>query len=80
MGTFAVFNGFIYNDMMAIPLETFGSSCWKNIEEDGKRATERIDEDCVYPFGIDPKWYLATNNLAFQNSLKMKLSVIFGVA
>ena len=35
--------------------------------------------DCVYPIGIDPKWYAATNELAFLNSFKMKMSVIIGV-
>ena len=33
-----------------------------------------------YKFGIDPKWYISKNQLAFFNSLKMKLSVIVGVA
>ena len=38
------------------------------------------DPDCVYPFGIDPTWYGATKEINFINSLKMKLSVILGVA
>ena len=29
---------------------------------------------------MDPKWYVASNELAFFNSFKMKISVIFGVA
>ena len=36
-------------------------------------------DDCVYPIGIDPMWYMGANELTFMNSLKMKLSVIFGV-
>jgi len=38
-----------------------------------------LKEDCVYPIGIDPTWYLSTNELSFMNSLKMKISVILGV-
>jgi V-type H+-transporting ATPase subunit a len=33
----------------------------------------------VYPIGLDPKWYVATNELMFFNSFKMKFAVIFGV-
>jgi V-type H+-transporting ATPase subunit a len=33
-----------------------------------------------YPFGVDPSWYHTTNELAFFNSLKMKLAVTLGVA
>ena len=35
---------------------------------------------CVYPFGMDPTWYLDLNKiLVVQNSMKMKISVIIAV-
>eukprot|EP00117_Sycon_ciliatum_P018100 scpid52081/ scgid16847/ Vacuolar proton translocating ATPase 100 kDa subunit; Clathrin-coated vesicle/synaptic vesicle proton pump 100 kDa subunit; Vacuolar ATPase transmembrane subunit len=76
MGIFATFAGFCYNDMTSIPLKIFGESCY-DIGADGTTATLR--EGCVYPIGIDPSWYRAANELTFMNSLKMKMSVIFGV-
>ena len=77
-GFFAFFNGWIYDDFFATPLGIFGS-CYKNKKNDeGKIIAER-QGDCVYPIGIDPKWYSANNELAFLNSFKMKMSVIIGV-
>ena len=77
-GFFAFFNGWIYNDFFAIPLGFFGS-CYKNeIDENGNKVAKRKG-DCVYPIGLDPKWYVAVNELSFLNSFKMKMSVIIGV-
>lgn len=93
MGIFACFAGVIYNDFMAIPLYLF-DSCYTmeeihmeshHIESHRVSADNSIPMivkqkvDCVYPVGIDPAWHLGANELAFLNSLKMKLSVILGV-
>lgn len=77
MGLFSTYCGFIYNDFSSIPIELFGKSCYTS---DHNTKEVLLKDDCVYPVGVDPKWYLAKNELAFLNSLKMKLSVILGVA
>lgn len=61
---------------MSLPVEVF-ESCYK--VEDKEEYPELMD-DCVYPFGVDHVWYLGKNELTYMNSLKMKLSVIFGIA
>lgn len=91
MGFFSFFCGLIYNDFTSVPVKLFGDSCYdvplghhSNSEDDTSpkvhaEATLK-DKDCIYPIGIDPSWYLGKNELTYMNSLKMKLSVIFGVA
>ena len=77
-GFFAFFNGWIYDDFFATPLGFFGT-CYENKKGDNGKMIGVRKGDCVYPIGIDPKWYAATNELAFLNSFKMKMSVIIGV-
>ena len=85
MGLFATFCGLMYNDFMAIPIWIF-DSCYdlKEVADATKTEGYRLDltekPDCTYPIGLDPTWYMGGNFLTFLNSLKMKLSVIFGVA
>lgn len=77
MGLFSTYCGFIYNDFSSIPIELFGKSCYVT---DHSTGDVLYKDGCIYPVGVDPKWYLAKNELAFLNSLKMKISVILGVA
>merc|ERR1719319_81138 len=74
MGFFAIFNGFIYNEVISLSIEIFGKTPWKE-EEKGHWIYQG-----VYPFGIDPAWHGREAQITFTNSVKMKLSVIFGVA
>ena len=73
MGLFAFYTGWIYNDFSSIQLNAFGS-CYDIAGDD---VTKK--EDCTYTFGLDPVWSISENEIAFQNSMKMKLAVIIGV-
>jgi V-type H+-transporting ATPase subunit a len=80
MGFFAFYCGWMYNDFLSLPLGIFGS-CYKETQNAiGETVIQRASKDCVYPVGLDPKWYVAKNELSFINSLKMKTSVIFGIS
>jgi V-type H+-transporting ATPase subunit a len=85
MGFFAVFAGLMYNDLFGMVSFEFFDSRFKS---DGSLVPSFNAEnvaDCEpncdgpYPFGLDPAWHGAANELLFQNSLKMKLSVCMGV-
>uniref|UniRef100_A0A0N5AQS7 V-type proton ATPase subunit a n=1 Tax=Syphacia muris TaxID=451379 RepID=A0A0N5AQS7_9BILA len=68
MGIFSIYTGLVYNDIYSKSINIFGSG-WKNPYRLGP-----------YPFGVDPIWNIATNKLNFLNPLKMKMSVIIGIA
>ena len=78
LGIFAFYNGWIYDDFFSIPLGIFGT-CYRNERNNNGKLIAVREKDCVYPIGIDPKWYVASNELTFINSFKMKMSVIIGV-
>jgi V-type H+-transporting ATPase subunit a len=73
MGVFAFYNGWIYNEFFAIPMEVFGS-CYEEEASIINWSTEspvygwrRIkmegatgassDPMCVYTAGMDPRWF-----------------------
>ena len=87
MGFFAVYAGLVYNDCFSLGLNLFGSR-WEfynqnnfAVEENdvAYQVAEYGSNESVYPFGLDPMWHVASNELLFFNSFKMKLSVIFGI-
>jgi V-type H+-transporting ATPase subunit a len=79
MGFFAFYCGWIYNDFGSIQFNVFGS-CYNYDNLDEATKTIKKDDGCVYPFGLDPVWGRSSNELAFQNSFKMKLAIILGVS
>ncbi|EEQ98628.1 conserved hypothetical protein [Perkinsus marinus ATCC 50983] len=92
MGFFAIYAGFMYNDFLSVGIGIFGDSRYEDPQHLGKGSSYEMkpkpwfdssnsgDGHGPYPFGIDPSWHGANNELLFMNSLKMKLSVLFGVA
>ena len=89
MGFFGTFCGFMYNDFLSVPINF--PTCFTNKVNQTLQLTNKENEtkinfyelnktsNCNYKFGLDPIWVTATNELTVINSLKMKLSVIFGV-
>ncbi|XP_046398900.1 V-type proton ATPase 116 kDa subunit a1-like [Ischnura elegans] len=89
MGLFSIYTGLIYNDVFSKSFNIFGSS-WKNPYNESTLMDNlelQLDPAYVesysqypYPFGFDPAWQLAPGNkIIFQNSFKMKLSIMIGV-
>uniref|UniRef100_A0A7S2JYV8 V-type proton ATPase subunit a n=1 Tax=Zooxanthella nutricula TaxID=1333877 RepID=A0A7S2JYV8_9DINO len=82
LGIFAVFAGFMYNDMFSVCLPIFASR-FEDPDGDGQFTptydVKNSGGPGPYPFGLDWAWGGASNELLFVNSMKMKLSVLFGV-
>jgi len=89
MGFFAMYNGLLYNEFFAIPNDWFGS-CYNTTSrlapgDPGNPTYNYTDPyletwDCVYPFGVDPAWYISPDLLTVTNNIKMKIAVIIGIA
>ncbi|XP_075489997.1 V-type proton ATPase subunit a1-like isoform X1 [Primulina tabacum] len=82
MSLFSIYCGVIYNEFFSVPFHIFGHSAY------GCRDATCSDASSVglvkyrdtYPFGVDPSWRGSRSELPFLNSLKMKMSILFGVA
>jgi len=94
MGILSTYTGLMYNDIFSKSLNIFGSH-WSahNLTFEASNSTPlnlgktvMLDPSNramytgeAYPFGVDPVWQSATNKIAFLNTYKMKISLIFGV-
>ena len=72
----SIYCGLLYNEFMSVPL-SMHDTCYVRDPQDPKKGKKK--DKCNFPFGMDPKWFVAENELAFINSFKMKFSVIIGV-
>jgi len=81
MGLFSMYTGLLYNECFSIPIDLCGSN-WDYTTPTGNNTISlafRKDAERTYEFGVDPAWKGSFNILSYYNSLKMKMSVIFGV-
>eukprot|EP00299_Pterocystis_sp_00344_P011937 c5651_g1_i1.p1 GENE.c5651_g1_i1~~c5651_g1_i1.p1 ORF type:complete len:825 (+),score=219.03 c5651_g1_i1:125-2476(+) len=74
MSLFSLYTGMLYNETFSMGFNLFGSAYKINTTSHG---ADMVSDTCV--FGMDPIWKQATNELAYTNSLKMKMSIVFGV-
>ncbi|KAL6212847.1 hypothetical protein ACLB2K_018062 [Fragaria x ananassa] len=82
MALFSIYTGLIYNEFFSVPFELFGPSAYACRDPSCRDATTvgltKVRD--TYPFGLDPKWHGSRSELPFLNSLKMKMSILLGVA
>lgn len=82
MAIFSIYTGLIYNEFFSMPFELFAPSAYGCRDPSCKDATTMglIKVRPTYPFGVDPVWHGTRSELPFLNSLKMKMSILLGVA
>ncbi|CAN0906492.1 V-type proton ATPase subunit a3 [Linum grandiflorum] len=82
MSIFSIFTGLIYNEFFSVPFELFGPSAYacRDLSCRDAYTAGLVKVRPTYPFGVDPKWHGTRSELPFLNSLKMKMSILLGVA
>lgn len=82
MALFSIYTGLIYNEFFSVPFELFGPSAYACRDLSCRDASTAglIKVRRTYPFGVDPVWHGSRSELPFLNSLKMKMSILIGVA
>lgn len=83
MSIFSIYTGLIYNEFFSVPFAIFGTSSYGC--SDSTCSTEYttglvMTRTRPYIFGVDPVWHGSSTELTFLNSLKMKMSILIGVA
>ncbi|KAM7479341.1 hypothetical protein LguiA_027554 [Lonicera macranthoides] len=82
MSLFSIYTGLIYNEFFSVPFELFARSAYDCRDPYCRDSTTvgllKVRE--TYPFGVDPAWHGSRSELPFLNSLKMKMSILLGVA
>ncbi|XP_030447034.2 V-type proton ATPase subunit a3-like isoform X1 [Syzygium oleosum] len=82
MALFSIYTGLIYNEFFSVPFDIFGPSAYACRDLSCRDASTQglIKVRATYPFGVDPVWHGSRSELPFLNSLKMKMSILLGVA
>lgn len=82
MSIFSIYTGLIYNEFFSVPFELFAPSAYVCRDATCSEAATigLIKGRDTYPFGVDPAWHGSRTELPFLNSLKMKMSILIGVA
>ncbi|KAL8060353.1 hypothetical protein ABFX02_02G019400 [Erythranthe guttata] len=82
MALFSIYTGLIYNEFFSVPFELFARSAYVCRDPECRDSTTigLIMARDTYPFGVDPAWHGTRSELPFLNSLKMKMSILLGVA
>lgn len=82
MSLFSIYTGLIYNEFFSRPFALFAPSAYTCRDLSCSEATTvgLIKTYDTYPFGLDPAWHGTRSELPFLNSLKMKMSILLGVA
>ncbi|CAL5418373.1 unnamed protein product [Camellia sinensis] len=82
MAIFSIYTGLIYNEFFSMPFELFGPSAYECRDPSCRDASTvgLVKVRATYPFGVDPTWHGTRSELPFLNSLKMKMSILIGVA
>ncbi|KGN47288.1 V-type proton ATPase subunit a1 [Cucumis sativus] len=82
MSLFSIYCGLIYNEFFSVPYHIFGASAYKCRDNSCSDAhtVGLVKYRDPYPFGVDPSWRGSRSELPFLNSLKMKMSILLGIA